>query len=34
MQLTDELRTYMASKELLFSTEARAKLKRGIDQLA
>src|SRR3954465_5728738 len=34
MQLTEEMRTYMASKELLFSTEARAKLKRGIDQLA
>jgi len=34
MQLTDEMRTYMASKELLFSTEARAKLKQGIDQLA
>ena len=34
MQLTDELRTYMASKELLFSTDARAKLKQGIDQLA
>src|SRR5215216_5350745 len=34
MQLTEEMRTYMASKELLFSTEARAKLKQGIDQLA
>jgi chaperonin GroEL len=34
MQLTDEMRTYMASKELLFSTEARAKLRQGIDQLA
>jgi chaperonin GroEL len=34
MQLTDEMRTYMASKELLFSTDARAKLKQGIDQLA
>src|SRR4051812_16076313 len=34
MQLTEEMRTYMASKELLFSTEARAKLKRGVDQLA
>src|SRR5512133_449101 len=34
MQLTDELRIYMASKELLFSTDARAKLKQGIDQLA
>src|SRR6187397_1788293 len=34
MQLTDEMRAYMASKELLFSTEARAKLKLGIDQLA
>jgi chaperonin GroEL len=34
MQLTEEMRTYMASKELLFSTEARAKLKKGIDQLA
>jgi chaperonin GroEL len=28
------MRTYMASKELLFSTEARAKLRQGIDQLA
>src|SRR6187397_3239291 len=34
MQLTDEMRAYMASKELLFSTEARARLKQGIDQLA
>src|SRR3954467_10933180 len=34
MQLTDEMRKFMASKELLFSTEARAKLKQGIDQLA
>src|SRR3954471_22115365 len=34
MQLTEEMRRYMASKELLFSTEARAKLKQGIDQLA
>src|SRR3954469_9424564 len=34
MQLTEEIRRYMASKELLFSTEARAKLKLGIDQLA
>jgi chaperonin GroEL len=34
VQLTEEMRTYMASKELLFSTEARAKLKKGIDQLA
>src|SRR5215210_4715898 len=34
MQLTDEMRTFMAAKELLFSTDARAKLKKGIDQLA
>src|SRR5215203_4608430 len=34
MQLTEEMRQYMASKELLFSTDARAQLKRGIDQLA
>src|SRR5215213_4621660 len=34
MQLTEEMRRFMASKELLFSTEARAKLKQGIDQLA
>jgi chaperonin GroEL len=34
MQLTQEMRNFMAAKELLFSTEARAKLKQGIDQLA
>jgi chaperonin GroEL len=34
MQLTEEMRKFMASKELLFSTDARAKLKQGIDQLA
>src|SRR3954451_12153397 len=34
MQLTQEMRNFMAAKELLFSTEARAKLKKGIDQLA
>jgi chaperonin GroEL len=34
MQLTQEMRTFMAAKELLFSTDARAKLKKGIDQLA
>src|SRR5690349_1971201 len=34
MQLTQEMREYMSSKELFFSTESRAKLKKGIDQLA
>src|SRR5690349_2306472 len=34
MQLTQEMRQYMSSKELFFSNESRAKLKKGIDQLA
>jgi chaperonin GroEL len=34
MQLTQEMREYMSSKELFFSNESRAKLKKGIDQLA